>query len=157
MTPQQALEEAKKRYPEGTRYIRSGTNNIVTVQDTILFQIWEGSEQFIIVDVLNGPLYYSRTDTWAEIIQPEKSPKNGWIDASKQTPDLLENENYSENVWAICNGQRMVMCYCYNPSEDDSERGYFWANCYGQIDGEAEFDDDYDVKYWQPFPSIEVE
>lgn len=156
MTPQQALEEAKKRYPEGTRYrcaVDTWYESIV--ESTGGFSIFK--RKYIHGEDGKGVLYNIETDTWAEIIQPEKSPKNGWIDASKQTPDLLENENYSENVWAICNGQRMVMCYCYNPSEDDSERGYFWANCYGQIDGEAEFDDDYDVKYWQPFPSIEVE
>ena len=80
---------------------------------------------------------------------------NSWIDANKQTPELIKDENYSKNVLAFCNGQLMVMCYCYNPSEDDAERGFFWSNCNGQIDGDAEFDDDYDVKFWQPLPSID--
>jgi hypothetical protein len=80
MTPQQALEEARKRYTEGTKYIRAGTNNIVTVQDTILFQIWEGAEQFIIVEVLNGPLYDSQTDKWAEIISTPKSLEDRLVD-----------------------------------------------------------------------------
>jgi hypothetical protein len=80
MTPQQALEEARKRYPEGTEYIRAGTGYIVTVRDTILFQIWEGAERFIIVDVPNGPLYNSRTDQWAEIISTPKSLEDRLVD-----------------------------------------------------------------------------
>ena len=80
MTPQQALEEARKRYPEGTEYIRAGTGYIVTVRDTILFQIWEGAERFIIVDVPNGPLYNSRTDQWAEIITTPKSLEDRLVD-----------------------------------------------------------------------------
>ena len=84
--------------------------------------------------------------------------KNGWIDASKHQPDLIENEDYSVNVLAIVEGytELQVMCYCYNPSEDESERGYFWANCHGDINGEAYFDDDYDVKFWQYLPKMEI-
>lgn len=81
--------------------------------------------------------------------------KNNWISTKIALPELLPNENYSKNVLAFCNGQLMIMCYCYNPSEDDSENGFFWANCNGQIDGDAEFDDEYDVKFWQPLPSVE--
>lgn len=62
---------------------------------------------------------------------------------------MVENEDYSPNVLAICNGQLMIMCYCYNPSKDDTEKGFFWANCNGQIDGDAEFDDEYDVTFCQ--------
>jgi hypothetical protein len=80
---------------------------------------------------------------------------NGWINAIDEQPNLINDENYSPNVLAICNGQLMIMCYCYNPSEDDAERGFFWANCNGQIDGDAEFDDEYDVTFWQYLPSIE--
>lgn len=47
------------------------------------------------------------------------------------------------------------MCYCYIPSETEDEGGFLWANCYGQVDGDSQFDDNYEVKYWQPFPSIE--
>ena len=78
---------------------------------------------------------------------------NSWQDATKSQPKL-NDENHSENVLAICNGQLMMMCYCYNPSEDDAERGFFWSNCNGQIDGDAEFDDEYDVTFWQYLPSI---
>jgi hypothetical protein len=80
--------------------------------------------------------------------------ESGWINAIDEQPELINNENYSPNVLAVCNGKLMIMCYCYNPSEDDNERGYFWANCYGNIDGEAEFDDDYEVTFWQYLPEL---
>jgi hypothetical protein len=80
LSPQQALEEARKRYPEGTEYIRAGKGYIVTVRDTILFQILGGAERFIIVDVPNGTLYNSETDTWAEIISTQKSLEDRLVD-----------------------------------------------------------------------------
>ena len=77
--------------------------------------------------------------------------KTQWIDANKETPELIKDEDYSENVLAVCNGQLSVMCYCYIPGEDG---GYFWANCNNRIDGDAEFDDNYEVTHWQNFPSL---
>ena len=74
-----------------------------------------------------------------------------WIDAKKETPKLIKDEDYSENVLAVCNGQLSVMCYCYISGEDG---GYVWANCNEKIDGDAEFDDNYEVTHWQSFPSL---
>lgn len=74
-----------------------------------------------------------------------------WIDANKRQPELLENENYSNNVWAVCDGNLMIMCYCYIPGEDG---GFVWANCNGDINGDADFDDEYNVTHWMPFPSL---
>ena len=76
----------------------------------------------------------------------------GWIDATKETPPLIEGKDYSENVWAICDGERRVMCYGYIHGEDG---GFIWSDCAGEVDGEAHYDDDYNVTHWQPFPSIE--
>jgi hypothetical protein len=90
-----------------------------------------------------------------ELVKLFCQPVDRWIDANEAQPLLVGREDYSPNVLAICNGQLMVMCYCYNPSEDDAERGFFWVNCNGNIDGEAEFDDEYDVTFWQYLPSIE--
>ena len=84
---------------------------------------------------------------------PTREP-DGWISVKDRLPDLIEGENYSENVWTICDGERMVMCLCYNPSEDENERGYFWANCNGEIDGDAEHDDNYYPTHWQSFPPL---
>lgn len=78
--------------------------------------------------------------------------KNGWINAKKEQPKLVEGENYSPNVLAVCDGELMVMCYVYMDGEDG---GFFWANCCGYIDGDPELDDDYDVIWWQYFPSID--
>jgi hypothetical protein len=110
-----------------------------------------GETYFDFLDKEEKPLIYKAMEEYAK---QREIYKNGWIDANEKQPLLVENEDYSPNVLAICNGQLMVMCYCYNPSEDDSERGFFWANCNGQIDGDAEFDDEYDVTFWQYLPSI---
>ena len=74
-----------------------------------------------------------------------------WISVEDGTPEMLEGENYSKNVFAICKELHglQVFCYCYNPSETDNERGFFWANCYQNIDGECEFDDNYTITHWQ--------
>lgn len=71
-------------------------------------------------------------------------------------PELIEGQNYSENVLAVTEQHTdvQVMCFCYNPSEDEEECGFFWANCNKQLDGDAEFDDNYNVIKWQPIPKI---
>ncbi len=111
-----------------------------------------GKTYFDFLDKDEKPLIYKAMEEYA---RQREICKNGWINANEEQPLLIENEDYSPNVLAICNGQLMVMCYCYNPSEDDAERGFFWANCNGRIDGDAEFDDEYDVKFWQYLPSVE--
>lgn len=70
---------------------------------------------------------------------------DGWIDAEMQKPELLKNENYSANVWGWDGKNTLVVAWCVEIGE-----GWFWANAYGNIWGDAEFDDDYDIKYWQP-------
>lgn len=75
---------------------------------------------------------------------------NAWIDATKQTPDLIEGKDYSENVLAVINGHLGVACYCYIEGDDG---GFVWANCYNDLDGDAEFDDEYDVTWWMPKPT----
>lgn len=77
-----------------------------------------------------------------------------WI--YNRPPELIEGQNYSENVLAEVEGftDLQVMCFCYNPSEDEEECGFFWANCNKQLDGDAEFDDNYNVIKWQPIPKI---
>jgi hypothetical protein len=76
-----------------------------------------------------------------------------WISVKDRTPDMIEGEDYSENVLAILDGQLAVMCYCYIAGEGG---GWGWSNCYNKIDGDAEFDDNYYPTHWQPFPSIEI-
>ncbi len=74
-----------------------------------------------------------------------------WISVKDKLPPLIKYSNHSDNVLAICNGKLMVMCYSYIFGDDS---GYFWTNCYGDIEGDGEFDDDYDVTHWQPLPDV---
>lgn len=74
-----------------------------------------------------------------------------WIDVKERTPDLIEGKDYSENVLAVLNGRLAVMAYCYI-KDDDGGWFYAWANCYGNIDGECEWDDNYNVTHWMPLP-----
>ena len=76
-----------------------------------------------------------------------------WIDASEKLPPLIEGEDYSENVLAMVEGYEniQVMCLCWIFNEGE-QSGYAWANCYGKIDGDAEFDDNYIVTHWIPLP-----
>jgi len=70
-----------------------------------------------------------------------------WISVKKRLPELIEGKDYSENVFAWCNNQLMVMTLSYLP--DDNGKWFFlWANCYGNIDGDSEVDDDYEVTHW---------
>lgn len=75
MTPLQALEEAKKRYPEGTQYHPIGfnatTNTVKNPDEFSLFAM--GDDGFAIFDnygILYMSAYY---EVWAEIVQPAKS------------------------------------------------------------------------------------
>jgi len=81
----------------------------------------------------------------------EEIKKYEWIDCKERTPELIDGEDYSENVFAIADGILMIMCYCYIPGDDG---GFVWANCNNKIDGDAEFDDEYEVIKWKPIPKI---
>lgn len=74
-----------------------------------------------------------------------------WIDATKRTPEIIDGQDYSHNVLAVCDGELKVMCYTWVDSE---ESGYVWANCYGDIGGEGEWDENYEVTHWMPLPSL---
>jgi len=74
----------------------------------------------------------------------------GWISCEDRKPNLIEGKDCSENVLAICNGRLSVMAYCYIHADENS--GYVWCTCNGDINGDAEFDDDYIVTHWQPLP-----
>lgn len=73
--------------------------------------------------------------------------QNEWISVSDRLPEL-NAEGFSENVFAIAEGydKLLVMCYCTMPE------GRVWANCYGEIDGHGEWDDEYIVTHWMPLP-----
>lgn len=80
-----------------------------------------------------------------------------WIDAKLKTPDIIDGEYYSHNVLAVCDNELKVMCYTWVDGEDEKgwpKNGYVWANCYGDINGDGEWDEDYDVTHWMPLPSL---
>jgi hypothetical protein len=73
-----------------------------------------------------------------------------WIKVTDKTPDLLPDKDYSENVLAVCDGNLHVMIYGY--VEDGEQGGWVWSDCYGDINGEGEWDDDYQPTHWMPLP-----
>lgn len=84
----------------------------------------------------------------------EESPKATgmqWVSVEERLPKLIEGKDYSENVLAICGGNLMVMAYCH--SNDEEIGGYYWANCYGDINGDPEWDDNYEPTHWMPLPA----
>ena len=74
-----------------------------------------------------------------------------WRDPKEELPELLPNRDYSNNVLAQVEGftETQVMCLLFVP-DDEGGWGYVWGNCYGDINGEAEWDDDYEIIGWRP-------
>jgi hypothetical protein len=73
-----------------------------------------------------------------------------WIKADKELPDLLPDCGFSKNVLARVEGYTdiQVMCIEFIRSEN-GKWVYVWANCYGDINGEGDYDDDYNVIEWK--------
>ena len=69
---------------------------------------------------------------------------DGWIDAEKTQPPLIQGQDYSANVWGWDGLHILVVSFFIDPD------GWHWANAYGDVWGDAEFDDHYDIKFWQP-------
>ena len=69
---------------------------------------------------------------------------NGWINSGEANPPLVDGQDYSENVWGWDGHNILIVTYFTDGY------GWHWANAYGDIFGEAQFDDDYDIRYWQP-------
>lgn len=74
-----------------------------------------------------------------------------WRDPKEELPEFISGCDYSNNVLAHVEGftETQVMCLVFIP-DDEGEWGYAWANCYGDINGEAEWDDNYKVIGWRP-------
>lgn len=96
MTPQQALEEAKKRYPEGTRYrcaVDTWYESIV--ESTGGFSIYK--RKYIHGEDGKGVLYNIETDTWAEIIQPAKSLEERLVEEYGFGKDGFDHGEFKTN------------------------------------------------------------
>lgn len=73
-----------------------------------------------------------------------------WIPTTESTPDCLPGKDYSENVFTTDGKNIYVMAYCY---EHDAG-GFLWGNCYGEIDGDPQTDDEYSgITHWRLIPS----
>jgi hypothetical protein len=77
-----------------------------------------------------------------------------WISVADRKPDIIEGMDYSKNVLVICEDKLEVMRYCWVNGGDEENSGFIWANCYGDIHAEGEFDDEYHPAYWMPLPEI---
>ncbi|MFA5243670.1 MAG: DUF551 domain-containing protein [Pedobacter sp.] len=74
-----------------------------------------------------------------------------WIKCSERLPEMIDGEDYSENVLAIVEGYTNIQVMCLMNISNES---IVWANCYGKIDGDAEFDDNYNVLMWMDLPKM---
>lgn len=78
---------------------------------------------------------------------------NGWIDADIEQPPLVEGKDYSGNVWGW-DGDTLLVVAFFNDADV-----WGWGNCYGDVFGDAELDDDYEILFWKnidiPEPPIE--
>jgi hypothetical protein len=76
-----------------------------------------------------------------------------WISVEDSLPDYLDGEDYSANVFTTDGHSLCVMSRHY----DYDAEGWMWANCYGDIHGDAELDDDYSqITHWMPLPALPV-
>ena len=82
---------------------------------------------------------------------PSPVQPDGWISVDTP-PELVLGEIYSERVFAVCEGRLTIMAYCLIP--DGEEDGYAWCNCYGDINGDPQFDDEYKPNLWRPIPKV---
>lgn len=81
--------------------------------------------------------------------------KNGWISTEVAIPPILSDDNHSGNVLAIVDGIEGTQVMCLVHAKDENDKWcYIWANAYGNLQGEAQFDDDYNVLKWQHIPKI---
>lgn len=74
-----------------------------------------------------------------------------WIETTKELPKFIDGKDYSENVLVWNKNKLCVMNFC-KVKHNDYELLYYWANAYGNIDGDAEYDDDYTPTHWMPLP-----
>lgn len=75
-----------------------------------------------------------------------------WIETTKELPKFIDGKDYSENVLVWNNNKLEVMSYC----KGYVDMGNYWATAHGDINGDAEWDDNYAPTHWMPLPSAPV-
>ena len=68
-----------------------------------------------------------------------------WIDTNKELPPN------DQNVLAVQGGNVHIMAYA--TIVEDGVTYHAWAMVYGGLDGDPEWDDNYEVTHWMPIPS----
>jgi hypothetical protein len=76
-----------------------------------------------------------------------------WINVKDRLPTARDGYGDADrNVLVWCDGQLMVMAYC-EMRDDDGHEVDVWCNCYGEIDGDPEWDDNYEPTHWMDLPT----
>jgi len=68
-------------------------------------------------------------------------------------PDLIEGKDYSKNVLAELEDCDELFVMCVFEQNVDGDKFFTWANCYGEIDGDGYYDDNYKVIRWTEIPT----
>lgn len=68
-----------------------------------------------------------------------------WIKVSERLPEIIEG--CSKNVLAFENNKVQVMCLS-QMKDDDNQSCLVWCKVYEGLDGDGEFDDDYEPTHW---------
>ena len=86
-------------------------------------------------------------DEWIATVKPDNEIKTetNWISVDDRLP---ENEN---NVLAVLDGQTCIMSYF--DFQENGETFKVWGYVYDGINGDGEYDDNYNPTHWQPLPT----
>lgn len=105
-------------------------------------------------ELIEGALHNEKENFDSNIkfasIQHHRS--NEWVRVEDRLPSNIKGTSYSENVFVIEDGEIKVMALC-DIKDDDNNWCRVWCNCYGDINGDPEFDDQYNPTLWQPLPT----
>ena len=89
---------------------------------------------------------------WNKLVLLQQSVEkldDGWRDATKELPELIQGKDYSENVFAKVKGCDEIEVMCIGLIQDGGIGNLKWANCYGDIYGDGYYDDEYEVTEWK--------
>lgn len=80
-----------------------------------------------------------------------ESINDSWISVDTP-PEFIADQNYSERVFVISEGKVEIMAHCW--INNGEAAGKVWCNCYGDINGDPQFDADYSPTHWRPIPKL---
>ena len=79
---------------------------------------------------------------------------SAWISVNERLPELKGEfpDRSSDTVLAWIPSGMILAKYLYIDEGDDG-KGYVWCQVYDGLDGDAEWDDNYEVSHWCPLPT----